>query len=65
MSDVSSISDTDLLARAVKNCRARALRKGVKHPRWSAVSDTFALGSTYSYQLCHRFGLDPEEMVKR
>jgi len=65
MSDVSSIADEKLLARAVQNCRARSVRKGVKHPRWTAVSDTFALGSTFSWQLCRRFNLDPEEMVSR
>lgn len=62
---VLSIPDADLLARAVQNCRARNLRKGVKHPRWTAVADTFALGSTYSQQLCRRFNLDPDAMVTR
>jgi hypothetical protein len=62
---VNDIGDEELLGRAVRNCRARSGRAGAKHPRWTAVMDTFALGSTYSYQLCRRFGMDPEELVKR
>lgn len=62
---VSSIPDAELLARAVRNARDRVTRKGFLHPRWVAVMDCFALGSTYSHQLCRRFGLDPAEMVKK
>lgn len=62
---VSNIADDELLRRAVANARSRDHRKGVKHWRWVAVMDAFALGSTYSHQLCRRFGLDPDEMVKR
>lgn len=63
--DVNSIPDADLLGRAVRNARDRQSRKGVRHPRWVAVMDSFALGSTYAQQLCRRFGLDPDEAVKR
>lgn len=59
---VNDISGNELLMRAVKNCRARNSR-GYK-PRWVAVSDTFGLGPTYSWQLCKRFNLDPDEKVK-
>ena len=62
MSDVNDIPDEELLSRAVRNCRGRTAGK---HPRWTAVSDTFVLGSTYSAQLCRRYGLDPEELVSR
>ena len=62
--NVSDIPDEELLRRAVTSARAK--RHGnIRHPRWCAVSDAFLLGSTYSAQLCRRFGLDPEEMVKR
>lgn len=61
-STVYDIADDELLKRAVRGCR-RGRRRG-KVPLWSAVSDRFALGSTYSIQLCRRFDLDPEEMVK-
>lgn len=62
---VSDIADADLLRRAVKSARSREYNRGSKHARWVAVMDAFALGSTYSRQLCRRFGFDPDEMVKR
>lgn len=62
---VNDYDDSILLERAVRNCRNSKSRKGVKHPRWVAVMDTFRLGSTYASQLCVRFGLDPDEQVKR
>jgi len=52
-------TDENLLRWAVKIARGR--RKG---PRWVAVMETFGLGSTYAWQLCKRFDLDPEEVVK-
>jgi hypothetical protein len=61
---VSDIGDADLLHRAVKNARAN-YHKGRKHPRWVAVRDTFAIGSTSAHELCRRFGLDPDELVSR
>lgn len=65
MSEPFEVSDDKLLLRAVANCRSRNFNKGVKHPRWIAIMDTFALGSTYAHMLCRRFGYDPDEMVKR
>lgn len=62
---VDAIPDTELLRRAVQNCRDRLSRKGEKHARWVAVMDTFLLDSTYAHQLCRRYGLDPDEMVTR
>lgn len=62
---VADIPDERLIERAVKNCRAKSYRKGVKHPRWVAVMETFGLGSGYSAQLCRRFGVDPDENVRR
>jgi hypothetical protein len=58
---VSEYSDADLVERAVRNARVR--RIGSREPRWAAVSDAFAMGSTYSAELCRRFGLDPNEMI--
>jgi hypothetical protein len=61
---VSSIPDSELLERAVKSARANGpMRRAA--PRWVAVMDNFQLGSTYAWELCRRFGLDPDEMVKR
>ncbi len=62
---VADIPSDELLKRAVRGARSNYYRKGVKHQRWVAVKDLFGLGSTYAHQLCIRFGLDPEEMVKR
>lgn len=57
--NVNSIGDPELLRRAVQTARG-------KHsgPRWAAVSERFLLGSTYSRQLCERFGFNPDERVK-
>lgn len=63
MSDVSSIPDADLLERAVRS--ARSLHIPGKTPRWRCVMDVFGLGSTYAWQLCVRFGLDPDEKVRK
>jgi len=58
---VSSIPDEELLRRAVTNAR-----KGRGYqPRWVAVMEAFGLGGTYAWQLCVRFGLDPDERVRR
>jgi hypothetical protein len=59
------LTGMDLLRRAVRGCRDRKSRKGSYHPRWVAVHDTFALGCTYSRDLCKLFDLDPDELVKR
>lgn len=59
---VNDIPDSTLLGRAVRACRRGRGRARV--PLWSVVSDYFGLGSTYSAQLCLRFGLDPDEQVK-
>ena len=61
---VFSIPDRDLLERAVRGARSPNYRRDIKHARWVAVMDTFSLGSTFSHQLCRRFNLDPDEMVK-
>jgi hypothetical protein len=44
-----------LVRRAVKS--AHVGRRRCVH--WSHVSDAFALGSTYSIELCRHFGVDP------
>ena len=55
----------DLMYRAVRNCRSPDYRKGQKHPRWVAVMDTFATGSTRAHELCREFGTNPDDMVER
>lgn len=54
--DVSSISDDELLRRAV--CSARPKRGAFRR---DAVMERFMLGSTFAQQLCVRFGVDPFE----
>lgn len=62
---VLDIAERELLWRAIKTARSAKYRKGAKHPRWVAVMETFLLGSTYSWQLCVKFGFNPDEMVSR
>lgn len=55
---VASITDDELLRRVVRHVvRTRSRRKEFA---WAAVSEAFALGSTFSMQLCRRFGLNPD-----
>jgi hypothetical protein len=58
---VAEISAEDLVKRAVRNAHPHRCGEAA---RWVAVMDTFALGSTFAYQLCRMHGLDPEEMVR-
>jgi hypothetical protein len=55
---VDSIPDAELLRRVVRHVVANRPRR--KEFAWAAVSEAFALGSTFSAQLCRRFGLDPD-----
>ena len=55
---VNDIPDAELLRRAVRNARG-----SYRQIRWSVIADTFGLGSTYSAQLCHKYGVDPHEIV--
>lgn len=56
------ISDDELVKRAIHSSGTPSPRG--HHYRWQAVMDTFALGSTYAWQLCARFGFDPDERVR-
>lgn len=64
MADVNDIPDNELLERIIRNLYRRG-RSREKLPLWSIVGDKFALGSGYASQLCRRFGLDPDQMVRR
>lgn len=59
---VNDIPDEELLGRAVRSGK-RARHGG--QPRWVRVMDLFGLGSTYAHQLCRRYGMDPDEKVRR
>lgn len=58
---VTNIKDSDLIKSAIRNARPR---KFTSSPRWAAVMDVFALGSTYSVELCQLHGFDPHEKVQ-
>lgn len=53
----------DLVERAVRNAKPRRARVLVQ--RWIAVKETFAVGRNMAEDLCHRYGIDPDEMVPR
>lgn len=57
---VTDLTQENLVKRAVMNARPRIAGES---PRWVAVMDTFALGSTYAHELCRIHGLDPDETV--
>ncbi len=58
--DNVEIAEQDLLWRVLHNLRPR--RKG--QPRWVAVHEALAYGSTVSRELCLRCNLDPDELLK-
>jgi len=49
-----------LAERAIRNAKPSLSGDS---PRWVAVMDTFAIGSTYSIELCRAYELDPDEKV--
>ena len=51
-----------LMARAMRAMKPRSHKSC---PRWVAVMDTFATGSTMAYALCVAHGYDPEEKITR
>lgn len=57
---VAGFSAEDLVKWAVLN--AKPHRNGTA-PRWVAVMDTFALGSTSGHEICRAFGLNPDDEV--
>lgn len=57
---VTDYTPESMVERAVRNARPHRCGDA---PRWVAVQDTFALGSTYARELCRVHGLDPDEKV--
>lgn len=55
---VADIPDADLLRRVVRSLVRNRPRR--KEFAWAAVSEAFALGSTFATQLCRRFDIDPD-----
>jgi hypothetical protein len=63
---VASIPDAELLRRVVRSIARQVVRNRMRRKEfaWAAVSDAFALGSTFSMQLCRRFGIDPDTGIQ-
>jgi len=53
-------TDKELFKRALRNARPRACGTA---PRWVAVMDTFAVGSTVAADICRKHDLAPDEFV--
>lgn len=51
----------ELVKRAVSNARPT---KGGMHPRWVAVKEVFAVGSTTAQQICEVFDVNPDELLR-
>jgi hypothetical protein len=60
---VDDIDDRELLARVLRYIARRGT--GKREYLWAIVAERFALGSTYSQQLCRRYAFDPDEVVRR
>lgn len=58
---VNDIADSELIRRVLYYLWKK--RGAKRRPLWDAVGTHFCLGSTYSMQLCRRFGLNPDERV--
>lgn len=61
----NGIAIEELMRRAVKGAVDERAPDGQAHPRWVGVQRRFGLGSTFSIDLCRRFGVDPHEVVIR
>lgn len=57
---VKSISDADLVKRAVRNA---VNHDRVPRPRWHVISRSFGLGSTFASELCVIHEIDPDEYM--
>lgn len=58
---MADTTDEDLLRRAVTTATNTT---HTSFPRWSVVRDIFAVGAGTAQGLCHRFGVDPDEILK-
>lgn len=61
---VANIPDEELIASVFRSLQSGSPRSGGR-PMWVAVMDAFTLGSTYAHQLCERFGVDPDKLVRK
>jgi len=54
--------ERDLLERIMRGMGGTS-RHG--RERWAIVRDTFGVGSTVANALCHEFGLDPDDILRK
>lgn len=60
------MTDEELMFRAVRAARGMSTHRSrsLAIPRWTAVMEVFVCGSTTAKELCRRFNLNPDELVK-
>ena len=62
---VNDIPDDELIRRVINGLKRMPRRPSARTvPLWTKVGYRFCLGSTYSMQLCRRFGFNPDEQVR-
>lgn len=54
--------ERDLINRVMRNMKGDN-RYG--RERWVMVMNTFAVGSTVAHAMCHEFGLDPDDILRK
>lgn len=54
--------DRALVGRVMRNMKGIS-RYGTQ--RWVLVKNTFGVGCTVAYALCHEFGLNPDDILKK
>jgi len=55
-------TEDDLLSRAVRGVTGTGRQK---RPRWALMTDVFLCGSGVAHALCRRFGVDPNEDLRK
>ena len=59
---VADLPDANLVDRAFRCAISNGRKRDLN---WVKISNAFGLGSTYSAQLCERFGIDPDAKTER
>ena len=61
---VADMAPAELVKRAINGLLSPPSKRGRSVPLWNAVSERFFLGSTFSAQLCRKYGFDPDRLVR-
>lgn len=62
---VDDLPERELIRRVIASLASRPIKRWGGVPLWSKVGETFNLGSGYSAQLCKRYDIDPNMMVRK